>query len=441
MNLFWRIFLGFWIAMSVIAFTVASLSFSAADRTLTTVQRGPGEMINDARQALARDGRDGLIAWLRQRQQSDVEGPQLLIVDASGAELLGRPVSSMSQRWLERERRRSTRFTLRGPTGEVFRAAMAPPPIRVGPIRFESPRNLIISVALVVSAVVCFGLSRTIVRPIRAVDEAAVKLHHGDLRARTELTGGGAEIVSLGRHFNAMAERVESLLTAQRELLRNVSHELRSPLARLRVALELARDRDDRKADAMVRIERETERLDRLIGRILSLSRLTDREVELQVERVDLTALLHDIVADATFESDGTVAIDLSIPPDSVGVHAEPELLRSAIENVVRNAIRHSPANGRVDVALTSTSDDLVVDVSDEGSGVPDALLSAIFEPFFRSDAAREHGVGGDGVGLAITRAFAEKLGGNVTASNRSPRGLTVSIRLPTSKTERGGAN
>ena len=439
MSLFWRIFLGFWLAMSIIALAVIWFSFDAADRAAVTLHRGPGQLIETARRKLERSGRDGLTEWLAEFERANPAAPRLLVVDKAGNELLDRPVSRMSRRWLERERRERSRFTLRGVDGSVYFVALAPPPVRLGPLRFTSARGPIIGVALLVSALVCFALSRTIARPVQEIDAAAIRLRQGDLRARTRQHGGGAEIVSLGRHFNAMADRVEALLTSQRELLRNVSHELRSPLARLRVALELARGRDDRQADAMQRIERETERLDELIGQVLRLSRVNDTSAELRTESVGVATLLDAIVADTTFEiGDRDLRIDYTNRAGTATVTAEPDLLRSAIENVVRNAMRYSPDDGRITIVLER--DDAAIDVliSDNGPGVPGEYLSAIFEPFFRSDAARERATGGDGVGLAITRAVVERLGGQVRAENRSPSGLAVRIRLPLAGTGGG---
>lgn len=420
--------------MSVIALVAVSVSFHVADHAADAVFPGPRAMIGQAKRVLRRDGRDGLQAWLQDISERDPDGVRLLIVDESGKELLGRRVSRVSQRWLERERRGNrTEFALRGREGEQFRAVLAPPPLVIGPLRIESLQRVIIGVALLVSAGVCYWLSRMIVAPIRAIDDAAERLSQGDLRARTAaLTSGGTELASLGRTFNAMAEQVESLLTAQRELLRNVSHELRSPLARLRVALELARNRDDRRDDALTRIERETVRLDRLIGQLLSLSRVSDRSTDIPLEIVDLAALVGDIVTDAEYES-RTRGIAFRTQLDPIDVLAEPNLLRSAIENVIRNAIRFSPDDA--DIAVTVTIDETGgrITIADAGPGVEDAQLRTIFEPFFRTDDARTraHDGAGDGVGLAITRAVIEQLNGTVSANNRDPSGLLVTLHLP----------
>ena len=433
MSLFARIFLGYWLAMAAIALTITWLSFDAADRAADAFEHSPREVIAKARRVLRKDGREGLEIWLRKLDARAEGAPRLLIVDASGEELLGRPVNRMSRRWLEREHRRGRPdFSLRSAGGERYRAVLAPPVVAIGPVKFESPRTPIMIVALLSSALVCFFLARTIVRPVRTIDAAAVRLRQGDLRARAEAHGGGTELVSLGRHFNAMAEQVEALLTSQRELLRNVSHELRSPLARLRVALELARGGGKREVDAMERIERETERLDHLIGQVLRLSRVSDPSVDLPRETVDLVAVLESIVDDARFEvGERNVDIEFSTALATAHIDAEPELVASAIENVVRNAVHHSPVGGTVRVALIRDDDVFCITIDDEGPGVPVEHLSAIFEPFFRSEAARERGSGGDGVGLAITRAVVSRLGGDVHAQNKPSSGLIVTLRFP----------
>ncbi|MEM1263367.1 MAG: ATP-binding protein [Pseudomonadota bacterium] len=434
MSLFLRIFLGFWLTMSVIALVAVFVSFNVADRAADAVFPGPRAMIGNAKRVLRREGREGLRDWLQELSERDPDGVRLLIVDETGNELLGRPVSRVSQRWLERERRGNrTEFALRGTDGALYRAVLAPPALVIGPLRLESLRTVIIVVALLVSAGVCYLLSRMIVAPIRAIDAAALRLSQGDLRARTAaLTSGGTELASLSRQFNTMAEQVESLLTAQRELLRNVSHELRSPLARLRVALELARNRDGRRDDALTRIERETVRLDRLIGQILNLSRVTDSSAEIPKEPVELGGLINEIVADATYEGR---ARNLKIRTDVMAatILAEPTLLQSAIENVIRNALRFSPDGGVIDVSVRQDAGASRITIADAGPGVSNAHLRAIFEPFFRADHARtraEDGAG-DGVGLAITRAVIEQLGGSVSATNRAPSGLEVTLIVP----------
>lgn len=434
-SLFWRIFLAFWIATSVIVISSVYLSFRAADRASSAVEDGPRHLVGDARRILRNDGEQALKRWLKDRKDS---GPRLLIIDPDGNELLGRRLGPASRRWLERQNRQGRKeFRLEDRNGAMYRAVLGPPPLRVGPLHFESSRTAIGIMALIVSALLSLLLSRYIVRPIRQVDRAARDLTHGNLRARANLNSGGSEIVDLGQRFDIMASQVESLLSSQRELLRNVSHELRSPLARLRLALELGRSNETRVESAFQRIEHETLVLDQLISQILRLSRVTDPAAEFRTETVNLGALIKEVVADASYEAaPRDILVQQNADDLELFVSAPEELLHSAVENVVRNAIRYSDDGGKVVLTLSTHAGNAILVVSDTGPGVPEEYLGAIFEPFFRTQTARARNNGGEGIGLAITRAVIERLGGNVSASNRESAGLDVTISLPLTESD-----
>ena len=428
-SLFWRIFLAFWVAMATITVAIVYVSFTAADRASDAMRVGLQPLVDEAEAILRSDGTDGLRAWLDEPRP----GPRLLVFDERGTELLGRPVDRRTKRRLEFEsRRRRGAIVLTGMQGERYRALPAPPALRLGPLRFDSPRPLIVTTALVISALVCLLLSRYIVGPIRRIDTAARALGGGDLRARAHLHSGGNELISLGREFDAMAERVETLLMSQRELLRNVSHELRSPLARLRLALELARTEETRTEAALARIERETVTLDRLIGEVLALARVTDPGASIAVETVELGSLVTGVVTDARFEGESrAIRIQFDDSAAPVEVRGPAALLTSAIENVIRNAVRYSDDGGTVDVELRRNGEWAEVRVLDRGPGVAAEKLSLIFEPFYRTDAGRERSSGGEGIGLAISKAVVDRIGGSVQATNRDGGGLEVTLRLP----------
>ncbi len=431
-SLFLRIFAGFWLAMVIITVTAIYLSFQTLQQAGETVT-APRELITGARDALAGGGRQGLVEWLERRRDSR---PPLLIVDATGRELLGRPLRPRVQRVLRRRGGIAPGVVpLTDAAGNTYRAVLAPPPFRVGPLRLESPRRGIVVAALIISALVCYWLTRQLVRPIRRIGAAAHALGGGDLRARAALDAGGSELIALGRQFDEMAARVEALLTGQRELLRNVSHELRSPLARLRLALELARSNEARLDSALARIERETIALDGLIAQVLRLARVSDPEAPFPVSALDLAALLQPIIADARFEA-GAAGRDLQFrnTANTVQVLAPAELLSAAIENVVRNALRYSDSS--VEVTLVADDGRATVTVEDDGPGVPAESLDAIFEPFHRTAVARERDSGGEGIGLAITRAVVGRVGGRVYAENRSGGGLRVVLAVPLAPSE-----
>jgi two-component system sensor histidine kinase CpxA len=236
----------------------------------------------------------------------------------------------------------------------------------------------------------------------------------------------------LVRDFNQMAERIQRLMDAQQQLLRDISHELRSPLARLNVALGLARKwAGEQATSALDRIEQESERLNEMIGRLLTLARVKSLVDPPQHATVSLRGLLDQIAQDAGFEASAKqcqVRVQGAQDCDVRGSH---ELLHSAIENVVRNAVRYTPPASTVQINLNCGQTSSSITVRDEGPGVPEGELSNIFRPFYRLSDAREHRSGSTGIGLAITHEVARLHGGTVNARNVQPRGLIVEIKLP----------
>jgi len=229
-----------------------------------------------------------------------------------------------------------------------------------------------------------------------------------------------------------MAGRLENLVGSQRRLLRDVSHELRSPLARLTVALQLARDREGlRAAEALDRIERETGRLDDLIGQLLLLERLEARAPDTEAVDFDLTALLNEVVDDASFEASATERAVEVEAVSSCPMRGYPALIRSALDNVLRNAVRHTAEETPVEVSIDCGEASAEVSIRDHGSGVPEEHLETLFEPFSRVADARERSTGGAGLGLAIARRAIEVHDGTVTARNHPDGGLEVVITLP----------
>ena len=252
----------------------------------------------------------------------------------------------------------------------------------------------------------------------------------GDLHARVApgMRGRRDELADLGRDFDRMTERLQSVVEGQKRLLHDVSHELRSPLARLQAAVGLARQQPDRMDDCLLRVERESERMNQLVGQLLTLSRLEAGVAE-ATELVDMAELLSGIVEDARFEAASRqVIIDYSAG-EMAEIRANAELLHRAIENVLRNAIRYSPAGGRVGVSAGRTDGMFHVRVADQGPGVEAHELEAIFKPFFRGGASRPGD--GHGLGLAIARRVMLAIGGRIHASRGEGGGLAVEIEMP----------
>lgn len=294
-------------------------------------------------------------------------------------------------------------------------------------------------VALLVGGVVGGLLARQIVRPIRRLREAARRLEAGDLAARVGPSLGRRrdELAALGRDFDRMAERIESLVEGERRLLRDVSHELRSPLARIQVALQLARDKaGPEAAGALDQIERDAERLSDLVGQVLTVTRLEHEPDERRTAPVALADLLRQVCEDADFEARGRGRrVELSAPEPAT-VRGVEEVLRRAVENVIRNAVRWTAEGTSVDVRLErATAADgstrARIRVRDHGPGVPEAELPGIFQPFRRVDDARRREDGGVGLGLSITERAVRVHGGTVEARNHPDGGLEVTLDLP----------
>jgi signal transduction histidine kinase len=244
------------------------------------------------------------------------------------------------------------------------------------------------------------------------------------------LKGRKDDLGLLAADFDTMAERVRSLLESKQQLLRDVSHELRSPLARLQIALSLAQRGAPNAAEHLARIGREADRLEQLIGRALMLVRL-ERPGVIATERIDAGALLEEIAADVAIEADAReLRVDRSIA-GALEVAGDREVLRSAFENVLRNAVRYSPAGSQVMLRARRSGNSVEILIEDQGPGVPEKDLALIFEPFYRVDAARDRAEGGEGLGLAIAARAVALHQGTIEASNRAAGGLAVRIVLP----------
>lgn len=314
----------------------------------------------------------------------------------------------------------------RSGTAYVFVAAMPGRPL--------PPWHMIafhLLLAIIISGIACFLIARSISAPIGRLRVAAQRIATGDLGARAGGSTGGDEVSQLVRDFDHMAAQLEALLQSQRRLTTDISHELRSPLARLSLALGLARQQSVPDAQASLdRIEREAERLNQMIERLLTISRLEALSESPAREPVSLKTVTEEVVADADFEARSrgcSVRLSASAP---CTVLWNRNLLRSAVENVLRNAIAYTAAESEVEVTLACESF-ASLRIRDHGPGVPEAELPNIFRPFYRLDQSRERQTGGAGLGLSIAERAVKLHGGSITATNAAGGGLEVEIRLP----------
>jgi signal transduction histidine kinase len=319
-----------------------------------------------------------------------------------------------------------------GGRGQEYRLVLAatsgqlPDPLRPG---FSVTMLLTL---VLVSGIVCLVLAWYLAAPLRRMREATHRLAAGDLSARAGIGSRNDEIGDVVRDFDVMADRIESLLEGQKQLLSGISHELRSPLARLGVAVELARRTAGSAAEAhLLRIEAEAGRMNTLIGSLLELSREDSSQSRPAPAEFDLAEVVRHVVDDARYEAARTGrGVELS-GEAAVAVCGYPALAATAVDNIVRNAVRHTPQGSAVEVRLERVADAVRASVRDHGPGVPPEEVDRIFEPFYRLDSSRNRESGGFGLGLSIARRSITVMGGTVTAANADGGGLQVVITLP----------
>ena len=472
MSLFLKIFLSFGAAMAATLVATVYVSFQFARDAFDPVRIDAHDpMVNESALALEQGGERGLRDWLAENTRQE-SGLLLLVVNDRGNELLGRALPGEMRRLLrlgpprnndgmgfggsdrepgspgrndESRRDRPTNLrpaqltpNLVGTDGDEYRLLFVRPPVSVfGLLAWPGSRLAIGTIALVIAALTSLFLARYISAPIARLQRASRALATGALETRVGGPKQGwatDEVGILSRDFDTMAERIQALVTDKETLLRDISHELRSPLARIRMALGLAQRKANEQAQPdLERIERGAERLDALIGQIMTLARLRTQQ-EPTRERMAFDELVRGIVQDARYEQPET-AVNLHCP-EPLQVLGDPRGIASAVENVIRNALTYAGEAGPIDVEIASPAGEIVVTVKDRGPGVSPEDLPRIFEPLHRADASRDHGQvtggAGQGIGLAITARVMELHGGKATAANRAGGGLEVTLRLPT---------
>lgn len=463
-SLYWRIFLAFWVALAGILIGTLTVAVNAtAHRTdRPWVQRG--QLYGQAARAFETGGPAALEGWLRSLPAEPFG--RTFVIAPDGSEMLRRPLpptligaaATGTAAAAGSARAAAPPATAAGsisplggalvlvaPGGSTYHVVVGPVhdrPRLFGELELPGVPLTLLAIALGVSAAVCYVLARYLASPVDRLRLATRRLAGGDLDVRVlpALKGRKDDLGLLAADLDAMAERLRQLLEAKQQLLRDVSHELRSPLARLQLALSLA-SRDERGAQRhLLRIAREAERLEQLIGRTLRLVRLERPPQHIDRAPVDVGEVLRTIAADVAIEADARGCRVEVVNDGQLAVAGDCELLRSAFENVIRNAVRYSPTDATVVIrARRRAADDrlpgetIEVTVRDSGPGVPEKDLGLIFEPFYRVDAARGHGgpAGGEGLGLAIAARAVALHGGQIAARNGEGGGLAVSITLP----------
>jgi two-component system sensor histidine kinase CpxA len=445
-RLFWRIFAVFWVGTLALV-TAAAWSASYTFETeqvpgvgITRMELALNDELHSADRALHAGGIEALQeAW----RGADERGIALYVLDANNADILGHDIdpgladeiaSAADDESLHSPHVRVD--AIAATDGKQYTAVAAYLRWTMLRMLYRQPmyfRNQVV-IAGVVSALFSLLLATSIAAPLSRIRAGARRVADGDLDTRVGALkfGRSAEMLDLAREFDSMAAHVKELVESQRRLIRDVSHEMRSPLARQHVAIELARSRvSDGDARAQLdRIERESERLEKIIAQAIQLSRMETTPLSM-TESVALDDLVADIVADAAFEAQArgcALQIEQSAP---LRVRVETDLLTSAIENVMRNAVEYTRPDSTIRVRLERVEDEARLQVIDAGPGVDAADLTHIFEPYYRTAAARAHKNTGSGLGLAIAKRAVERQGGRIRASNAEGGGLEVEICLP----------
>lgn len=447
-RLVWKIFFSFWFSLIIFSgasLTLASLFVEQARLDDSSQSRRDRfkHHLEEARRVAQSEDTDGLVAWLKKLDRREVV--PILLIDRHGRDLLGRSVSTHLAERIERGPTLHGRHPQGRQRGLVQTAAGAEyrlvPDFRAVTLQRVLTRPRVMAIpfiaAAIISGLMSFFLARYLSRPIRRLSRATRRFGSGDLGMRVAPTLGGRrdEVAELAHDFDHMAERLQTLISAQRQLLSDVSHELRSPLARLQVALGLARQRHTTQPPPELdRIEREAERLNELIAQLLSLARLETGAGLSHTESVDLADLVAEIAENTDFEIAPSGRRVVIVNRTPAPVEANPALLHSALENVVRNAAKYTAEGTSVEIALTPDDQHpgwVLIQVRDHGPGVPEDRLDHLFEPFVRVGDARDRASGGYGLGLAIAKRAIQLHGGRISASNHAEGGLAVSIRLP----------
>jgi two-component system sensor histidine kinase CpxA len=430
-TLFAKILLWFWSTLAITVVGSAFLSALIVNRNATDRQ-SPGArlvefQLEEARVAYENGGRPGLQAFLENVQK--IYGAQGILTDERGRDLM----TNEDRSDLIRRARRPVSFPIiRVTENMVARVAedgrywffFIVPRERPG-IWFLTPDHLFI---MGVAVLLCYWLAYHLTSPVRALRKAVDRFGRGELHARVNSTRRD-ELGQLADAFDRMAGRIETLLAAERRLLLDISHELRSPLARLGVAVELARSGEDLES-ALNRIQKESDRLNSLVGQLLQVTRAEGDPNSLRRNPVRLDELVQQLVEDASLEASARGCSVEYEKREPVTVEGDPELLRRAVENVVRNAIRYSPREAPVEVSVARKNGHALVDVRDRGPGVPAEALPRLFDPFYRVEDDRGRNSGGIGLGLSIARRAIELHKGSIRARNAEP-GLEVELELP----------
>ena len=445
-RLFWKIFLWFWLTLILIGAgvswgTAIYIQNSDAFQQRDFRARYISSHVESLRQLIFYGGEEAASSVLQNKRLA-LRRTEVFVVNKNNKDILGRTFNPADPNIIEhqpvvaRDGSSYKIFTMQQTRAER-RSTMA---MMLRPFQRSPGIYLLwLWIAVLLSGLVVFWLARYLSNPIIKMQIATRSFSQGnlDIRVADQIGNRRDEIADLGKDFDQMAVRIQSLINNQKQLLSDISHELRSPLARMQLAVGLARKKTGNEIDTeMLRIEQEMERLDDLIGQSLTLSRLDAGAAYPKDDFIDIAVLLEDIIRDCDFEAKNKNKQVVFNYQQSWTVNANVELLRRALENIIRNAIHYTATDTKVDVTLESIDSQAMMNafaitVCDHGKGVPEDKLESLFKPFVRISEARDRDSGGYGLGLAIAKRAIEFHQGKIAARNRTSGGLCIEIDLP----------
>jgi two-component system OmpR family sensor kinase len=438
-RLFWKLFFGLSVTLVLIGAGIGGAVYLHDQRLQNeegiSRDRRAEFVVGVVANAVRYSGVTGARALLEEWPGKN-RAPRVLIVDNAGRDALGRTVPQGALRKalaaLQHGRLKHGVRRVTAPSGDAYVLFLPAANADAGPPRMPPP-GIQIVIALFASLLFSAGFATYLSRPIRHLRKVSNRLAEGDLNARVSPLIGSRndELSDLGKDFDFMATHLQTLLNSQRQLLHDVSHELRSPVARMRLAVGIAQQQPEKVAMALERIERETERLDELLGQILTLARLeSDLGTDVK-EKVSIDELLEEIIQDVSFEAQAsgrTIDYRADIKAE---VEGQRELLRRAFENVIRNAIKYTADASAVEIRLSSELHKPTVQIRDHGPGIPDDELNKVFQPFYRLPPEKDKTqASGYGLGLAIARRALARHAASVELSNAPGGGLLVKIQF-----------
>lgn len=447
-KLFWKIFFTFWAIILCVELLTAWVTANFSESELHPILEEENlQFIASTTQAvsiLTSQGVSELREWLKKK--SNLKGvEEIFVVDENREEITGKTLPASIKPILERyyfdipvDHFQPIKHTLAlrtsAPDGKSYLiiSTFAHPAV----LKYVfAPQRVLLGV--IISGIICYLLARYFTKPLTNLRRTTQKLTVGqfDTTSLVQLKNRNDEFGALAIDFDNMAKRLSELLDSKRQLLRDISHELNSPLARIRVAIELARNKYKFSGnDELDRIEKEIERLEVMIRELMTFVKIRSTDDVYEITPVNIRQILDIIVEDAQYEQERSPEkrkIKLYCPYD-INVKADERLLHRALDNIVRNACYYSPENSEIIIRCYEESEAVHISIEDQGPGVPDNMLGKIFQPFVRVSSARESDTGGSGIGLAIAKEVVDIHNGTVTAANKkNGSGLVVTVVLP----------